>query len=161
MGFVCKPPRAIFFDIALEQPEKTVNEIDDLKKNIENLKRYIPNGMSFELLSELFPFLFDTVGFRGIKIQPFPVPQVTLDRIIERGRKFYKLFGWSKKQIRERSEVIASSEALVGNTIRYLMPNSIMIYTPTMLERAQVYSGHKFETDPLPIIFPKKEEEGL
>lgn len=161
LGFVCQPPRAIFFDIALEQPETSINELEDLKKNIRNLKKYVPKGMSFELLSELFPFLFDTVGYRGIKIQPFPVPQVTLDRIIERGRKFYKLFGWTPKQIRERSEVIASSEALVGNTIRYLVPNSIMVYIPTMLERAQVYSGYKFETDPLLIIFPKREDKGL
>jgi hypothetical protein len=161
LGFACKPPRAIFFDVALEQPEKSIKKIKDLKKNIENLKRYIPKGMSFELLSELFPFLFDTIGYRGIKIQPLPVPQTTLDRIIERGKKFYKLFGWTSKQIKERSEVIASSEALVGNTIRYLMPNSIMVYTPTMLERAQVYSGHKFETDPLPIIFSKKSKEDV
>lgn len=130
-----------FFDVALEQPEKSMSQIEDLKKNIDNLKSYIPKGMSFKLLSELFPFLFDTIGYRGIKIQPYPVPQVTLDRIIERGEKFYKLFGWKSKQIRERSEVIASSEALVGNTIRYLMPNSIMVYTPTMLERRKFIQG--------------------
>ncbi|MFZ5932520.1 MAG: hypothetical protein ACOYT7_00315 [Patescibacteria group bacterium] len=161
IGFSCETPRVVFFDIALEQPEKTRDEIEDLKKNIENLKRHIPKGMSFVLLSELFPFLFDTIGYKGVKIQPFPVPQITLNRIIERGRKFYRVLGWTQKQIKERSEVIASSEALVGNTIRYLMPKSIMIYTPTMLERAQVYSGYKFETDPLPIIFPQKEDEGL
>lgn len=114
--------------------------------------------MKFELLSEIFPSLFDTVGYKGIKINPLPVPQQTLDRIIERGAKFYELFGWTKAQIQERSEVIASSEALVGNTIRYAMPSSIMVYTPTMLERAQVYSGMKFETDPLSIIFPKHNE---
>lgn len=155
IGIPSKPPRAIFFNIAIEQPEKTLEEIGDLKKNIENLKKHIPKGMIFELLSDLFPFLFETVGYKGIKINPLPVPQRTLNRIVERGAKFYKLFGWTKKQIKERSEVIASSEAIVGNTIRYSMPNSIMVYTPTMLERAQVYSGHKFETDPLPIIFPK------
>lgn len=158
LGFYCKPPRAIFFDVALEQPEKTITEIDDLKTNIKNLKKYVPRNMKFELLSELFPFLFDTIGYRGIKISPLPIPHKTLERIIERGKKFYDLFGWTEKQIKERSEVIASSEALVGNTVRYLLPSSIMIYTPTMLERAQVYSGHKFESDPLPIIFPRKDK---
>ena len=158
LGIICKAPRAIFFDIALEQPEKSLGEIADLQKNIENLKKHIPKGMKFELLSELFPFIFDTVGYKGVKILPLPVPKQTLDRIIERGAKFYELFGWSKAQIKERSKVIASSEALVGNVIRYEMPDSIMVYTPTMLERAQVYSGHKFETDPLPIIFPKHDK---
>ena len=115
----------------------------------------MPNNIKFELLSELFPAVFDTVGYWGIKMSPPPVSQTTLNRIIERGGKFYQLFGWDDKQIKERSLIIASSEALVGNTIRYAMPNSIMIYTPTMLERAQVYSGFQYKTDPLPIIFPK------
>ena len=97
----------------------------------------------------------DIIGYRGIKATPLPVPQKTLDRIEERGAKFYKLFGWTKRQIRERSEVIASSEAIVGSVLRYATPDDIMVYTPTMLERAQVYSGFKFESDPLPIIFPK------
>ncbi len=141
LGIQCKPPRAIFFDIAVEQPEKTLKEIDNLKENIENFKKYVPKGMTFELLSQLFPFLSDTIGYEGVKVSPLPVPQITLDRIVERGAKFYKLFGWSKEQVQERSEVIASSEALVGNVIRYLMPNSIMVYIPTMLERAQVYYG--------------------
>lgn len=157
LGIPCAEPRAIFFDIAVEQPDKSLTEIEDMKININNLRRNIPKGMKFELLSEVFPYLLDTVGYQGIKISPLPIPQQTLNRIIKRGSKFYELFGWSKKQIKERSEVIASSEALVGNTIRYAMPNSIMVYTPTMLERAQIYSGMKFESDPLPIIFPNHE----
>jgi hypothetical protein len=155
LGIPCKLPRAIFFDIAIEQSEKTIKEIVDLKININNFKKYLPNNIKFELLSELFPAVFDTVGYWGIKMSPPPVSQTTLNRIIERGGKFYQLFGWDDKQIKERSLIIASSEALVGNTIRYAMPNSIMIYTPTMLERAQVYSGFQYKTDPLPIIFPK------
>src|SRR5258708_561608 len=140
LGIPCTKPKAIFFDIALENSEKTIHEISDLKINIENFKKHIPKNMDFELLSEAFPFLSDTIGYKGIKISPTPVPQKTLNRIIERGAKFYELFGWSKEEIKERSEIIASSESMVGNTIRYFMPNSIMIYTPTMLERAEVYS---------------------
>lgn len=83
------------------------------------------------------------------------VDEVILSRIIERGGKFYELFGWSNEKIVNRSKVIASSESTVGNIIRHRMPNSIMVYTPTMLERAQVYSGKK-QNDPLPIVFPKK-----
>lgn len=157
LGIPCKEPSAIFFDIAIEQPTKTLSEISDLKTNIQNLKKYMHAGMKFSLLSEVFPNLFDTIGYKGIKISPLPIPQKILDRITIRGGKFYEHFGWSKSKIQERSEVIASSEALVGNTIRYEMPNSIMIYTPTMLERAQIYSGMKYESDPLPIIFPKHE----
>ncbi len=155
IGIACKFPRAIFFDIAIEQPEKSLAEIGNLKKNISNLKKLIPKEMNFEVLSESFPSLFKIVGYSGIKVSPLPVPKKVFDRIVERGAKFYKLFGWSHEQILNRSEIIASSEALVGDAIRNNMPNSIMIYTPTMLERAQVYSGHKLDTDPLPIIFPK------
>lgn len=158
LGIPCKQPEAIFFDIAVEQPEKTLPELDDLEKNISNFKKSLPVGVRFSLLSEKYPFLADIVGYPGIQITPLPVSQVTLEQIIERGKKFYKLFGWTKKQIDERSKIIASSEALVGSVLRYTIPNSIMIYTPTMLERARVYSGYKFEKDPLPIIFPKHTE---
>ena len=155
LGFDCENPEAIFFDVALEQPDKTIYMIDDLKKNIENFKRYIPKGMNFSLLSEKFPQVMDIIGYRGIVIDPLPVDEVILNRIIERGKKFYELFGWDMNNIIERSKVIASSEAMVGTFIRYNMPNDIMIYTPTMLERAQIYSG-KHQDNPLPIIIPKK-----
>ena len=155
LGFNCKEPEAIFFDIALEQPEKTVNMIDDLKQNIINFRKYVPDNMKFSLLSDKYPELKDIIGYQGIVINPLPVDKVILDRITERGSKFYELFGWDKERIKQRSQVIASSEAVVGMFIRSNMPNSIMVYTPTMLERAQVYSG-KHQDDPLAIIIPKK-----
>ena len=155
LGFPCKEPSAIFFDIALEQPEKTVYMLSDLEKNIENFCKYIPDGMEFELLSNKFPELMDIIGYEGVIINPLPIDEIILKRIIERGEKFYKLFGWNEEKIIERSKVIASSEATVGTFIRNRMPNSIMIYTPTMLERLQVYSG-KHQNNPLPILVPKK-----
>ena len=155
IGFKCEKPEAIFFDIALEQPEKTVNMLDDLKINIQNFKKYVPNNMNFSLLSDKYPELKDIVGYTGVVVNPLPVDKVVLDRIIERGAKFYELFGWDDNKIYQRSMVIASSEAIVGMFLRNNMENSIMVYTPTMLERAQVYSG-KHQDDPLAIIIPKK-----
>ena len=155
LGFSCLNPEAIFFDVALEQPEKTIDMIDDLKKNIINFCKYLPEGMEFSLLSKKFPEVMDIIGYHGIIIDPLPVDEKILNRIIERGEKFYQLFGWDKDKIINRSKIIASSEATVGNFIRWNMPNSIMVYTPTMLERAQVYSGKK-QNDPLAIIIPKK-----
>ena len=155
LGFKCKESEAIFFDLSLEQPEKTIDKIEDLKKNIDNFKKYIPQNIKFSLLSEKFPELYDIIGYTGIIIDPLPVDDKVFNRIIERGRKFYELFGWNKEQIIERSKVIASSESTVGTFIRNKMPNSIMLYTPTMLERAQVYSG-KNQDNPLAIIMPKK-----
>ena len=105
------------------------------------------------MLSEEFPELIDIVGYQGVVIEPLPVDEVILNRIIERGKKFYELFGWSIEKIEQRSRVIASSEAIVGMFLKNRMPNAIMIYTPTMLERAQVYSG-KHQEDPLAIIIP-------
>lgn len=155
MGFNCKSPEAIFFDIALEQPEKTIKLIDDLKQNIINFKKYVPDNMKFSLLSDKYPELKDIIGYTGVIIDPLPVDQIILDRIVERGAKFYELFGWDEEKINQRSKVIASSEAVVGMFLRSNMLNSIMVYTPTMLERAQVYSG-KHQDDPLAIIIPKK-----
>ena len=155
LGFNCINPEAIFFDIALEQPEKTINMLSDLEENINNFCKYIPENMNFSLLSNKFPELMDIVGYNGIIIDPLPVDEMILNRIIERGGKFYELFGWDKEKIINRSKVIASSEATVGNFLRHNMPNSIMVYTPTMLERAQIYSG-KHQDNPLPIVFPKK-----
>lgn len=155
MGFKCAKPEAIFFDLSLEQPEKTIHKIEDLKINIENFKNYIPKKMTFSLLSEKFPELISIIGYRGITIEPLPVDEKVFNRIVERGRKFYELFGWNQEQIIERSKIIASSESTVGTFIRTQMPNSIMLYTPTMLERAQVYSGRNQE-DPIAIIVPKK-----
>lgn len=159
LGFECDDPEAIFFDVALEQPDKTIYMIDDLNKNIENFKKYLPKNVKFTLLSEKFPILLDLVGYRGIIIEPLPIDDTILSRVVERGRKFYELFGWSDKKIFNRSKIIASSEAVVGMFIRQYMPDSIMLYTPTMLERAQIYSG-KHQDDPLAIIIPKKDYLG-
>lgn len=157
LGFLCDKPEAIFFDVALEQPEKTIFMIDDLEKNIENFRKYVPADMQFNVLSNKFPELMDIIGYNGVIINPLPVDEVILNRIIERGKKFYELFGWNVEKIVERSKVIASSEATVGTFIRKRMPNAIMIYTPTMLERAQVYSG-KHQENPLAILVPKKND---
>lgn len=159
LGYKCNNPKAIFFDVALEQPEQTVNMIDDLKCNIENFKKYVPENMEFCLLSEEFPEVMDIIGYHGIVIDPLPVDEIILKRIIERGKKFYELFGWSFEKIEERSKVIASSEAVVGMFLRNKMGNAIMIYTPTMLERAQVYSG-KHQDEPLAIIIPERDDMG-
>ncbi len=155
MGFRCERPKAIFFDIALEQPEKTSSMLADLMTNIENFKKYVPEEIDFYLLSELFPELKEIVGCKGIIIEPLPVDEKVMNRIVERGKKFYQLFGWTDRQILKRSKIIASSEATVGTFLRRWNKNSIMVYTPTMLERAQVYSG-KQQDDPLVIIFPDK-----
>ena len=159
LGFKCNVPEAIFFDISLEQPEKTIYMIDDLNKNIENFCKYLPEGMKFSLLSEKYPELMDIIGYKGIVIDPLPVDDVILNRIIDRGKKFYELFKWTMEQIIARSRVIASGEATVGTFLRHSMPNAIMVYTPTMLERAQIYSG-KHQDDPLAIIIPKKDYMG-
>lgn len=111
--------------------------------------------MSFYLLSDKFPELMDIIGYRGITIDPLPIENKILNRIVERGGKFYGLFGWDDNKVIERSKVIASSEAIVGVFLRHNMGDAIMIYTPTMLERAQIYSG-MHQNDPLAIIFPKK-----
>lgn len=155
MGFECNLPEAIFFDIALEQPEKTVDMLKDLEKNIVNFKNCIPKDMKFCLLSEKYPELMDIVGYRGIIVDPLPVSELIFNRIVERGAKFYELFGWNMEEIKQRSKVIASSEAIVGVFLRNNMKNSIMVYTPTMLERAQVYSG-QHQGEPLAIIIPRK-----
>ncbi len=156
MGFRCERPKAIFFDIALEQPDKTILMLADLMTNIENFKKYVPEEIDFYLLSELFPELREIIGYKGIIIEPLPVNEKIMRRIVERGKKFYQLFGWTDEQILERSKVIASSEATVGAFLRQWDENSIMVYTPNMLERAQVYSGRR-QNDPLMIIFPDKE----
>lgn len=155
-GFKCEEPEAIFFDLALEQPEKTTFMLDDLKKNIENFCKYVPGNMKFSILSKKFPELVDIIGYMGVVTDPILVDKNVLDRVIERGKKFYELFGWSAEKIIKRSKVIVSSESIVGTFIRYRMPNSIMLYTPTMLERAQIYSG-RYQDDPLAILFPKKD----
>ncbi len=158
LGFKCERPEVIFFDVALEQPQKTIHMLKDLHINIENAKSYVPKDVNFYLLSEVFPELMDIVGYEGVTVNPLPIPEIVLNRIIERGGKFYELFGWSEQQIIERSKIIASSEAIVGSFLRQHKPNAIMVYTPTMLERAQVYSG-KRQNDPLMIIFPNKKLE--
>ncbi len=93
LGFNVIKTSAIFFDLALEQADKSINKINDLKINIKNFKRYIPNGINFSLLSEKFPELIDIIGYKGIEISPLPVSNITLNRIIERGEKFYERFG--------------------------------------------------------------------
>ena len=159
LGFKCNDPEAIFFDLSLEQPTKTIHMLNDLKANISNFCNYLPKGMKFSLLSEKFPELMDIIGYTGIVVDPLPVDEVILNRIVDRGKKFYELFGWSMEQIISRSRVIASGEAIVGTFLRYNLTDGIMVYTPTMLERAEIYSG-KHQDDPLAIIIPKKDYMG-
>lgn len=160
LGIKTSSPIAIFFDIAVEQAEKVLanNCIQDLETNMKNFRRKLPSGISFKKLSQYMPELFNEIGYKGIIKEPLPIPEDIFARIVERGKKFYDLFGWSNTQILERSRVIATSEALAGNALRSVIPNGIMVYTPTMLERAAVYSGMNYKNDPLPIIFPRKED---
>lgn len=159
LGFSCERPLAIFFDLAIEQVEKVLSSggLADLEVNIKNLKSHLSEQVKLVKLSEINKDLFSTVGYRGTIIDPLPIPDETFKRIVERGEKFYELFGWTQDQVVERSKVIASSEALTGEYLKREFPMGIMVYTPTMLERGAVYSGMSFKTDPLPIIFPKKE----
>jgi len=154
-GFKTKKPKAIFFDVALEQANKTKYMIEDLKLNIENFKKYITPDIEYAKLSDIFPEIVDIIGYEGVIIDPLPVNDEIFYRVLERGRKFYELFGWTEEQIIHRTKIIVSSESIIGSMIRHRNPNSIMLYTPTMLERAQIYSGKKQE-DPLAIIIPKK-----
>lgn len=157
LGFEVEDPLAVFFDLAVEEYDQVVsnNALADIEENIKNLKRYLPTHFRFIRLGD-YGILKQEIGYRGIQLHKLPIPEKTLKRIIERGYKFYKLFGWTKEQVRERSLTIACSEALVGDFLRQELPRGIMIYTPTMLERGAVYSGMSFDSDPLPIIFPKK-----
>lgn len=159
LGFYCLRPLAIFFDLAIEQAEKVIKNggLDDLEKNVENFRKHLPPEIEFIKLSKLSKSLFKKIGYGGIILNPLPVPQKTFSRIVERGKKFYKIFGWTNNEVLRRSKIIASSEALVGKFLKKKFKNGIMIYTPTMLERGAVYSGFEFNTNPLPIIFPKKE----
>lgn len=160
LGFHCEKPFAIFFDVAIEQADKvlTAGGLGDLEINIRNLKRYLLPGVEFSKLSSLDRNLFETIRYKGIVFDPLPIPQEIFQRIVERGKKFYQLFGWSDEDVVKRSKIVATSEALVGEYLKKTYPRGIMIYTPTMLERGAVYSGMNFETDPLPIIFPQKEK---
>lgn len=160
LGFCCQRPLAIFFDIAIEQADKVLAKrgLEDLEKNIINLNNCLAKDIKFTRLSMLSSSLFKKIGYKGAARDPLPIPDSTFNRIVGRGKKFYQLFGWTDKEVIERSRVIATSEALVGEYLKKAYPRGIMVYTPTMLERGAVYSGMHFSTDPLPIIFPKKED---
>lgn len=160
LGFSCQKPLAIFFDLAVEQAERVKRGVGlgDMKINIDNLRRVLPETIDFTTLSKFDEDLAGRVGIDGVSLDPLPIPDEVFARIVKRGKAFYELFGWSEGEIVERTKVIASSEALVGESLRKKFPMGIMIYTPTMLERSQVYSGMEYQTNPLPIIFPKKGE---
>ncbi|MEK7526046.1 MAG: hypothetical protein AAB546_01045 [Patescibacteria group bacterium] len=163
LGFYCTSPLAIFFDLALEQPEKIMNTADlaDLEINILNLQNLLPKQICFKRLSLLDKKLFRTIGFSGLALNPLPIPQKTFEKIVNRGFEFYKHFGWSKQKVIDRSKIIASSEAMVGDYLKQNFKNAICLYTATMLERAEVYSGMEYQTDPLPIVFPKRLESEI
>jgi hypothetical protein len=150
-------PLAIFFDLAIEQytEERSAVMLHELDNNIINFKKKIPIDFDFIKLSDNSD-LFNVIGYKGINIEPLPIPQKLFERIVERGSKFYKHFGWDNSKIEYRSRIIASSESIVGQFLKKQYPNGIMVYTPTMLERAAVYSGLDYLTNPLPVVFPRQ-----
>ncbi len=156
LGFECEIPEVIFFDLAIEDPKKNIKKINDLSINVENAKKYLLDNMKFYLLSEKFPILKELIGYEGIKINPLPIDERTFDRIVERGEKFYSLFEWNKRKVIERTKILCSSEYVVGLFLKENIKNGIMIYTPTMLERSQIYLGGNRHNE-LAIIFPNKD----
>ena len=46
----------------------------------------VPENMEFSLLSKEFPELIDIIAYHGIVIEPLPVDEIILKRIIERGK---------------------------------------------------------------------------
>ena len=61
------------------------------KENFDDLKN-VPENMEFSLLSKEFPELIDIIGYHGIVIEPLPVDEIVLKRIIERGKNFINYF---------------------------------------------------------------------
>ncbi len=146
--FQVEQPRAIFFDIAVEQPDKA--KPSDLQKNIENFTKNIPEGVSFDLLTDALPEMKIISGWHGFKNNKLPIAENVYQRIVERGKKFYTLFGWTDEMVKDRTDTIVSVEYLVGKLLTQRYPNGIMVYTPTMLERAYIYSQDEKD---IPIIF--------
>lgn len=68
--------------------------------------------MEFSLLSEEFPELMDIIGYHGIVIEPLPVDEIILKRIIERGKKFYELFGWSLEKLKNVQKLLLQVKLL-------------------------------------------------
>ena len=53
------------------------------KENFDDLKN-VPENMEFSLLSKEFPELIDIIGYHGIVIEPLPVDEIVLKRIIDK-----------------------------------------------------------------------------
>lgn len=151
-------PLAILFDLALEQFDKIVGvdpSLASLDINSDNLKRILPGCFDYMRLSDVAE-LRDAVGFGGLNLPDLPIPTQLFDRIVNRGSEFYQQFGWTPDQVLQRSWTVSCSEAVVGAYLRGNLPNSILIYTPSMLERAALYSGMAYRTAPLPYVVPLK-----
>jgi len=156
-------PLGLFFDVAVENHQKVVknNGLSDLNINFENLKKEATKlsfPFIFQKISKI-PELFEKIGYQGIICGPLPISRASYSRILERGRKFYQLFGWTEKEVVFRTKVIARSEYLVGKWLRKEIMPAILVYTPTMLERGEIYSGRQLATNPFPAYFPRKDEE--
>lgn len=156
LGFISEPPLAIFFDLAIEQFNAVIAQklLTDLEKNFQNFKKeatQLNSEIIVQRLSHLDNFI-QKIGIKGVHKGPLGVPKEIFKRVVQRGRLFYRLFGWTDSQVIERSKIICRSESLVGAWLRQTYPFGIMLYTPTMLERLFVYSGMDYRHDPLPII---------
>lgn len=152
---------AIYSDLVLENFEKlNKSDFQDLEENFLSFTEYgrtINPLINFVKISQIGK-CSELIGLNGTKIPQTKLSNKKLQTIANRSKPFYKeILGWKDSDILERTKVLANSCSIMGQEIRKINPQAIMIMTENIYERGIFYYSENLE-NPLPIFYPHKTE---
>jgi len=159
-----EPPEAWYSDLLLENYEKVVKfgELKNLEKNFNSFKKETSNidkSIKVKKLSEVSS-MEKLIKPEGLQKGPVRLPKKILERVYTRNLLFYRdVLGWSEKDTKKRTDVLARCYPVMGEEIRRLYPNSLMVFTENAYERGAMYSGMEIDKNPVPIFYPRKNED--
>jgi hypothetical protein len=157
-------PEAWYSDLLLENYEKVVKfgELKNLEKNFNSFKKETSNidkSIKVKKLSEVGS-MEKLIKPEGLQKGPARLPKKILERVYTRNLLFYRdVLGWSEKDTKKRTDVLARCYPVMGEEIRRLYPNSLMVFTENAYERGAMYSSMEIDKNPVPIFYPRKNED--
>lgn len=154
---------AYFSNLILENYDKLIGTSfkDDLASNYTNFQLEFASCSQGKIKTALLSSLESirrTIGEKGLRKGEIGVPHSIYRSVFNRNKVFYTdKLGWTADMVKERTDVLFRSYAMMGKIFHTLYPYGIMFWTENAYERGAMYQGVSKKCI-VPIIYPKKDE---